>query len=313
MPRTPLAALLSLLAVAGCSSSGGNFYYGGDGPPNNNGLPDFAVPNQPPPDLSTPNAPPPDFSIPNPPPPDLSVRSPDLTMVAGSGAGSSCTLNSQCTGTNPQCLSTLPSGLAAPSGYCTSEPCVTNTDCNDTNAFCGTVGNSKTNICIGECSAANQCQLRNPDNRCYYANGASGSCLPSGGSQCDPTQNACPCIRQGFDNVGTCFTACQFPGACPTGQGCYYVNGAFDHPGDTQQGTLCLQTNSQGQLGAACTYIEDCVPGLECDVYMTFGSKVCKKVCRNFMLDCPTGSICSDAFHYPNFQTTAGAIGLCNP
>ena len=83
--------------------------------------PDLSTTTPPPADLSF--ARPPDFSTP--PPPDLSTTAPDFAMCGG--AGTSCTINSQCC-TNQglacavlfdnQCVTCLTSGQACGSGTC---------------------------------------------------------------------------------------------------------------------------------------------------------------------------------------------------
>ncbi len=233
--------------------------------------------------------------------------------------GHTCTAAGDCGGTNPKCVTTLGT-IPAPGGYCENTPCANDNDCGGL-GFCATMSN----LCLGACMGKGTCQQVNPNNRCFFWSdgSSSGACLPSALSTCNPTQNGtCNntnlCGRSGFDDVGSCYTACTFGAACPNDaqgnpQGCYYVNDRVDVNGnptsDLAQGLACLfRANTLG-INQACDFINDCAMGYECDFYLKSGAKVCKQMCRkaNGNADCTQGGTCQDAFKVGvNFT-----IGLC--
>jgi hypothetical protein len=204
---------------------------------------------------------------------------------------------------------------SAPGGYCTNTGCASDPDCG-TNGYCTSGG-----LCLGKCSGANQCQAQNANNRCFYADTTNpGACLPSSASNCDPTQfGTCggtnACNRSGFDNVGDCLTTCTFGQTCANdamgnAQVCDFLNNKVDGQGnatsDIFQGLACILRNGTATLGTACTYLNDCLQGFECDIYST---KVCKQLCRFGSADCTSGGTCTNSYKLTTFTT--GSIGLC--
>ena len=242
-----------------------------------------------------------------------------MAPKATAPVGGKCGGPADCSGNNSTCLTML-GNINAPGGYCSNQPCAGNNDCG-AKSFCPVAQNL--NYCVGLCTGKNECQQTNSSNRCFYWDNTYNACLPSTLSACDPTSGAScnhtgACQRDGIDNVGTCFTTCAFGAACPAdGQGqaqnCYFYNQRIDTLGnpspDVFQGLACGIQNSAGTLGSACTYLNDCVTGFECDFYSLSGSKVCKPLCRSGMNgDCNAGA-CQNAFKLGNFGF--GAIGLC--
>jgi hypothetical protein len=195
-------------------------------------------------------------------------------------------------------------------------------DCPD--GFCATGAGS---ICLESCTGANQCQARNPNNRCFDWDGTHDACMPAGFSQCDPTvANSCAsnlCGRKGPDNVGLCGMACTFGSTCPADpqgnpQHCMLFTAKVDFMGnptsDLSLGLACVRSSGSTAIGTACAYLNDCVEGAECNFYMAGGkAKVCAKLCRDGLTDCNgTGGTCQDAFLLTQSgDWDAGAIGLC--
>lgn len=319
-----LSCIVAILT--GCGGGGGGHFFFGDlavapvggdmAAPDAAG--DMAV-QQMPPDLTM-REPLPDFAQGL---PDLTQPPPDLTQVQKKPVGATCASSLGCSGPNAQCYLTLPStNYAAPGGYCSNKPCVNNNDCGNL-GFCADWGGGN-KFCLGSCTMKNECQQTNANNRCFDFDLNNQACLPAGVSKCDPTSaQACikgECQRGGPDNVGFCYTLCNFGGACAAdSQGnpreCYMSNNRIDLngklTGDYWAGLVCLTDNGNLAPNAACVYENDCQNGYECNVYQLNGTpKLCKKLCRNGSADCIQGTTCQDGFKLAG-SWVFGAIGLC--
>jgi hypothetical protein len=281
--------LLFAIPFAACSAGGGGgFRFDlstvhdlGGSPSDQAGAHDFANP-------------PLDFSTP---------PQPDMAM-AKKPTSSSCVADTECIGKTPACL-TLIGQKNAPGGYCSTGNCAADGDCGYAGAYCAQGGH-----CYLGCSMKNECQQINAGNRCFYG-GPDGVCLPTTFTMCDPTQNACACIRTGYDDVGRCYTKCTLPNNCANGDNCVYYNGTIDvngmATGDTINTPICV-TPGQTAAGQACMYVEDCVSGYECDYFSSGGAKLCRQVCKSGTTVCGVGT-CKNAFKLLNFGV--GSIGLC--
>lgn len=253
---------------------------------------------------------------------------PDLSQVAKAAVGATCASALGCSGPNAQCYNTLPGTVVkTPGGYCSNKPCANDNDCGNLGVCIDLLGNGAS-FCLGACAAKGDCAAVNPANRCFYATNTDTACLPASISACDPTSaNSCTrgeCNREGIDDVGACFTLCNFGGACAAdSQGrarqCYYmnmrVNSQGKATGDYWSGLVCLLTGNNLGPNVACTYVDDCQNGYECNFFQINGTpKVCKKQCRNGTpADCNgTGGTCQDAFRTGlNNGWVNGQIGLC--
>jgi hypothetical protein len=112
-------------------------------------------------------------------------------------------------------------------------------------------------------------------------------------------------------------TTCTFGGtACPNtpqgaAQSCVYFNERYDANGNPTQdifsGTVCFGTGATA-AGVACTYIDECVNGYECDEFSAGGSKICRQLCKLGTTACTSGT-CKNAFKLTSFVN--GSIGLC--
>jgi hypothetical protein len=241
-------------------------------------------------------------------------------QAATDPVGHTCTSSTMCTGTSPQCVTTIPmTTIMAPGGYCTNANCVSNASCG-TGGFCDTM---YTHSCLQDCANPGDCNANNGNNACFFWTNTNAACLPRTLSKCDPTviascAGANGCLREGIDNVGDCFPTCVFGGvACPNdqqgqAQGCYYFNSTVDSNGnpttDKFNGLMCLPLGTSA-VNTACMFLDDCVSGYECDQFMAGGTKVCRQMCKLGTTVCSTGS-CKDAFKL-GASFINGAIGLC--
>ena len=235
-------------------------------------------------------------------------------MAMKKDTGLACAAGTECAGTAPICIMTDANMRTWPGGYCSgscdpnnNDPDTDeNTDCPGT-ATC--IGQANKGNCFSLCSGKGACRV---GYSCFFGDN-DGICYVSTLSACDPTKNTCPCLRQGFDNVGRCGTACTLPNSCPNGEQCYYLNTTIDSmgqkTGDVLSGLICLKAPAQpAQPNQACTYVNSCTAGYECDYFKGSGARVCKKICKVGTQDCAnTGGTCKDGFKLgANFQ-----YGLC--
>jgi hypothetical protein len=254
----------------------------------------------------------------------------DLARAPGS-IGTACKTNTDCrTGATPTCWATnvlSDSGnLPTSGGYCTA-PCSADSDCMGQGTCLDVGGGNK--YCLASCFAAGICRDQERY-ACFILGPGKGYCYPSTRLSCNPTQidpgtnnGTCPgasppaaCIRRAFEDLGECLSTCTVgSGSCSSVAGvlqhCVYVNEGYDAAGqptrDTFKGTACFPLPATPkQLGAACSYIDECADGLECNVGPS-GDKKCHALCVvGAPGTCPTGQTCADSF-----MAGRGNPGLC--
>ena len=254
----------------------------------------------------------------------------DLAIAPGS-IGASCTKNSDCRiGGTPTCWATNilsdPGNLPTQGGYCTS-PCASDADCGG-QGTCQTVS-AGVKYCLASCFTANICRYQERY-ACFILGPAKGYCYPSNRLACNPTQldpgtgnGTCPgatpaaaCIRRAFEDLGECLSLCTpGSGTCAAVGGvlqhCVYVNQTYDAAGqptrDKFKGTACFPlSGAPKQIGEACTYLDECADGLQCNNGPS-GDKKCHPLCTvGAPGSCPTGQTCNDSF-----AAGRGNPGLC--
>jgi hypothetical protein len=65
-----------------------------------------------------------------------------------------------------------------------------------------------------------------------------------------------------------------------------------------------------GMPNGACTYLNSCPSGYECNFWKVGGvDKLCKKLCHKGGMECANGGTCQDAFKLGAFND--GDVGLC--
>ena len=222
--------------------------------------------------------------------PDAGVASdadPPPAPVGDGNTGSACAKASDCKGVNVEC--TLVRGpYAYLDGYC-SAPCDPKTNtagaksatCPGTGAICQPAGK----VCLAGCTNKQGARPCRTGYLCaFVTDDGVGACLPETYSQCDLTKRAsCAagkvCMSAGFDPVGECAPGCDlFAQDCTGGAGCYPTAIGEGH---------CTSVHVQGVDGDACSYTNDCVPGLSCSLEgaKSFCHPLCggpaKKPCTN--------------------------------
>lgn len=246
---------------------------------------------------------------------------------AGAPTGAPCATDKDCDGTKPVCITKSALGVPWPGGYC-SAPCNPlkndpktglNPGCPGTGGTCAGSGNQGNcfTYCTGSLSKPNDHPCTRTGYLCFGVGNAGGGCEPAAFSECTPDKpTSCPqdggvnypaktdggtptysgrvCTLVGNDLVGNCTDGCDvFAQNCIDMmgmQGCYAddINGV---------GT-CAGVNSMGQDGDACTYTNDCNPGLGC--YYgggVTGMGTCRPYCRVGGMKpvaCTNGKTCVD-------------------
>lgn len=244
----------------------------------------------------------------------------DMTVPPGA-TGQACTKAADCTtGAAPRCWATNindePGNLATPGGYCTST-CTTDKDCGAFGTCQDLLG---ARYCLERCTGARGCRV--PDYACFVLTATSGYCFPAARLTCNPTvgDGTCSggqqgCIRTAFDDLGTCRDLCPLgTNTCPvlpsgTRQHCVYINATRDTNGvatrDKFKGTACFPlAPTPLQLGAACSYFDECQDGLQCNL-SPGGDRKCRQLCK-----VGVGGACADA---NTVCTDVFAAGLGNP
>jgi hypothetical protein len=239
-------------------------------------------------------------------------------MTSGTaGIGDPCTADSECkVGSMPTCWKTNvlnnTANPATPSGYCSAK-CTAETDCGS-GAHCVGIGSDK--YCLKACSDATTC--RHPGYACAFI--AGGTCYPDTIYDCDPksTGGTCTesgtskpggCLRQAFEDKGSCSASCTVgAGTCATTSSgvkrqCIYYDMTRDGYSDTYQGLICVQSPATPKAdNAACTFLNECADGSECDGI----DGKCHVMCgKGGTPACTTGMCQDDLF------TPASGPGLC--
>ncbi len=281
-----------------------------------------------------------DLSLPPPPPSDMGRSSSDMGRpssdmgassadmaaggdmgIAATGAiGDPCTSDSDCKeGTKPSCwkkyVLNVSLNAPMPGGYCSS-PCTVDTDCGS-DGSCVTFNPAGT-YCLKKCSDAVTC--RHPGYACGF-NGPAGVCYSDVGFDCDPktgtgtctesgTMKAGGCLRGAYEDKGLCSASCTVgTGTCGVGPAgetrqCIYLDTNNDGFMDAFKGLICLDSfPTPLSTGTACTYLNQCVDGDECDPV----DNTCHVLCiKGGMPGCGSGMSCDD-----DLMTPTSGPGLC--
>jgi hypothetical protein len=234
-----------------------------------------------------------------------------------SGIGDPCTADTDCkVGTVPSCwkanVLNNTANPATPSGYCSAK-CTADTECGAGNR-CVSFGTES--HCLKGCADAVTC--RHPGYACAFI--ASGVCYPDTIYDCDPkagtgtcteamTGKAGGCLRQAFEDKGVCQASCAVgPGTCADRAGrkrqCIYYDASKGGFMDTYKGLICAQSVAMPKMaGDACTFLNECVDGAECDPI----DGKCHMMCvKGGTPGCTSPAMCQD-----DFMTPAGGPGLC--
>jgi hypothetical protein len=224
-------------------------------------------------------------------------------------SGDPCLKAADCGGTKPTCITKDGNGVTWPGGYCTSScnPANTdqqtglNTDCPGGAGVC--IGNSNPGVCESACTAMNgQMPCTRQGYSCFEG------CEPTAESMCNPTvKGQCgqgmSCVRIGADDVGQCAMACS-----PFTQGCADINGAPAgcYASDDNGEGACSPVYEDNMDGVACSYLNDCHPGLAC--YDNGNGAVCRPYCGGpNNVACNNGNLCVDL----SMSVQKATVGAC--
>lgn len=201
-----------------------------------------------------------------------------------------------------------------PGGYCSST-CTMDADCGAGNS-CVDFGMAG-QFCLRGCGDATTC--RHPGYACLFY-GMAGLCYPDDIYDCNPkapmglctesgTMKAGGCLRQAFEDKGTCNAVCDVgAGTCPmlggTSRQCVFYDATKDGFMDPFKGLFCVASPAMPKMaGDPCVYLNDCADGYQCD---SMGG-VCHQLCKKGGAPaCPGMAMCADAF-----MTAADGPGIC--
>lgn len=252
-------------------------------------------------------------------PVDMTVPPGDMARPDGGGGaggiGAPCTADTDCkAGPTPSCWKSnvLNNTMnpATPGGYCSSE-CTSDAACG-AGARCVSLGMKS--YCLASCNNATTC--RHPGYACSYYDTA-GVCFPDTIFDCSPKTASCTeagtgkmggCIRQAYEDKGTCAASCTAgTGTCAsvgsTKRQCVYLDTTKSPPNDAWKGLICLESPATAVTpGGACTYVNDCTDGYQCDG----ASSTCRQICTKGGTPACTMGMCTDVF-----GTAATGPGIC--
>ncbi len=242
----------------------------------------------------------------------------DLAMgVTLASTGAPCTKSADCAGTTATCLTKgkddAGNSFSWPDGYCTSKCSAEQNDpdtglnpkCPGDNSTCDDTG-----VCHAACTGVGDC--RDKYVCAYLSSEGEAFCYPLAGSGCDPTADPRPSNKKcgnaqkcaAFspdDSYGQCADVCE-----PLKQNCAQPEtGSLSCLPDLKDSTAtgtCID-DSEAKEGDACSFLNDCAPGLMCNVGK------CRKFCGTGV-NCPNGQTCQDI---KQAAFKASVLGICSP
>lgn len=212
--------------------------------------------------------------------------------------GGTCAQDSDCHG-GGTCLTASfgASSVAPPGGYCT-RTCAADSDCG--NGKCVVDGGNS--YCMAACEAAGDCRadyLCMLSNHCEPFARYNPTCDPQEeGGTCANGVGGCARIAHGIGLAGVCLQTCDSATACPTGEGCYYIDERGNN--DPFVGAVCIKPAGTLATGSTCSSSFDCQSFNVC----VTPEDQCLLLCSNF------GGTCSNGLTCLNFATP-GPLGYC--